>query len=132
MTEKALVRQFVSALTSKAQFIGTEVSNFHRSADIAAIMENGEVWVVECKLSAISKAIEQLQTHMMSADKVYLGLPKKRRNIATIDKINTAGFGLLEIDEQGELCEVIPAKLRETPTSHFKKVLMNNITAVSQ
>lgn len=130
MTEKSLVNRFVHALTPGAAIIKTEVSNFHRSADIVILHDNGEVWIVECKLSAIGRAVNQLKTHKLSADRVYIGLPKGRRTNKSLQTLSEHGFGLLEIDGEGKIDEVIQASSNVLQTQHFKNVLISNMDIV--
>ena len=130
MTEQTLVNRFVASLSPGADFIRTEIPNFNRSADIAIKQKNGEVWIIECKLSAVGKAIKQLHTHKLSADRVYIGLPKGRRTQTSIDKISMNGFGLLEIDDLGVITETIEAPHNDFPTEHFKQVLENNMRTI--
>jgi len=74
MTEKSIVKAVVQSLKEDGFRVSTEVSNFYRSADIGAVDHKGKLWVIECKVSNIGRAIEQSKTHKLSADKVFICL----------------------------------------------------------
>ena len=70
MSEESIVNAIVGTLREDGFTVATEVANFYRSADVGALAKNGDVWVVECKVSSIGQAIRQAKTHRLSADKV--------------------------------------------------------------
>jgi hypothetical protein len=81
--------------------VATEVANFHRSADIAAVGPNGEVIVVECKVSDMKRAVAQSITHRLSADRVMVATCRRVLKPSTISLIHGKGVGLYFVDSTG-------------------------------
>lgn len=103
MTEKVVVEKLVTNLRQKGYKVATEVANFYRSADIAVIDSEDKVWIIECKLSKISHAIQQLKTHRLSADKVFIGTISRRTKSETLDRIKAENVGLIYVDHRGNI-----------------------------
>lgn len=103
MSEEFIVQVISNYLTRKGYFVANEISNLYRSADIVAVNEGNEVIVVECKVSAINKAIRQLKTHKLAADKIYIGTFCRNTRKDTLNKIADAGIGLIYVDLEGEV-----------------------------
>ena len=97
MTERNIVDTLVSYLRKKGYLVTTEVANFHRSADVAAITDDDEVILVECKLYDISRAIKQAKTHKLTAEKVYICTKYRNTRRSTIDQIKSMGIGLIYV-----------------------------------
>ncbi len=103
MGEGAIVKVVVETLRGKGYKVATEVANFNRSADIAAIDPSGFVVVVECKMSNIRQALTQMRTHKHSADRLYIATPCRNMRSSTIEAIKDAGLGLFCVTLEGIL-----------------------------
>ena len=103
INEQVLVDTLVTALKEKGFCVFTEISNFYRSADIVVIDKEEKLWIIECKISDIAKAIKQLKTHRLSADKVYICTPFRKTKPNTMKRIENEGMGLIYIKENGEI-----------------------------
>lgn len=101
MKEIQIVEAIVKDLKEKGFKVATEVANFHRSVDIVALDEFKSLWAIECKVSDIGKAIVQLKTHQLSADKVFIATANKKMKYQTLKKIKEAGLGLFYVMEDG-------------------------------
>lgn len=110
MNEKIIVQTIVEYLKLKGYKVATEVANLHRSADIAAIDKNGNVVIIECKVSNIRKAIEQIKTHMNSADRVYIGIPSRNNWKKTLSTFNELGIGLIHVNNDGSIDMISESK----------------------
>ncbi|MFI5253235.1 MAG: hypothetical protein ACHQQQ_12485 [Bacteroidota bacterium] len=103
MTERLIVDAIVDYLKGLGFKVATEVPNFYRSADVAAIDPNGEIWIIECKLSNVKQALTQSKVHLLSADKVFIGMPFREPKQETMDKIRRSGVGLLYVMPDGSI-----------------------------
>lgn len=127
MNEKEVVVQIVKSLKASGYTVATEISNLYRSADIALIDDNGSVWVIECKISDISKAIRQLETHKLSADKVFIGTPYRKTKPSTLRRIKEAGIGLLYLMSDGTIKKAIDVENQHKPYPPVKELLQRKI-----
>jgi hypothetical protein len=107
-TEREIVSLVVKHLKTQGFTVATEVADFHRSADVAAIDAQGYVVVIECKLNAIAKAIRQTRTHKLAADRVFVATTKKASRRATIERFRREGIGLIYVSENGDLEIIVP------------------------
>lgn len=103
MEEAFIVDSLVKALSALGFKVATEVANFNRSADIAVVDNEETIWIIECKVSNISRAIEQLRTHKLSADKVFIGTFFRKTKKSTLNIIKKAGVGLIYIMPDGSI-----------------------------
>lgn len=101
--ENLVVEAVVRSLRRKGFQVNTEVPNFHRSADVAAVDRQGNVWVIECKVSSLGRAIEQCVTHKLAADKVLVATPYRKTRDGTVQKLRTAGLGLMYVMPDGSI-----------------------------
>ena len=124
--EHTLVKIIVDNLIKKNYSIGLEVPNFHRSADIAAINESGDIIIIECKIRDISKAIKQTLTHKLSADKVYICTIKRNIKKDTIGEIKKAGVGLIFLCSDNSI-EYFIEPTHSLPAVLVKNILFNRI-----
>lgn len=127
MGEKTIVNAVVDALENKGFRVATEVANFHRSADIGALDKKGKVWVVECKVSSIGRAIEQSKTHKLSADKVFIATFCKKLRETSLRKIREAGLGLLFVMPDGSVTDPIEKPKRNRPWKLARNRLLKRI-----
>jgi hypothetical protein len=127
MKEKKIVDSLLEFLNRKKYMVATEVANLYRSADIAVLDDKGKVWVIECKVSSISKAIKQLKTHKLSADKVFIGTIYRRTKKSTINCIKEAGIGLIYIMPDGSIKEAIDESSENIPWEPARKILIERI-----
>lgn len=103
MCEDSVVEAISISLRNEGYQVAKEVANFYRSADIAAIDIDGNVIVIECKISNIGKALEQLEIHKLSADKVYIGTVYRKTRKDTKRKLEKAGVGLIYVKKDGQI-----------------------------
>lgn len=101
--EGILVESMVHYLKEKGYFVKENVPNLNRCADIAAINQKGEIIVFECKINDYKKAIQQLKTHRLCADHVYIVTFHKKISIRILNEINENGIGLIFIDNKGNI-----------------------------
>jgi len=127
MNEQAIVSSVVSAMLGKGFQVKTEVANFHRSADICLIDDEGEIWVIECKVSSISRAIEQSRTHKLAADKVFIATVHRKTTETIRDQIEKAGLGLLYVKPDGSVSEPIVMPKRNKPWRFARAILLSRI-----
>ena len=127
MTEQAIVNAIVDTLTIDGFTVATEVANFYRSADVGALARNGDVWVVECKVSSIGQAIKQAKTHRLSADKVFIATFYKNTREITLRRIRDAGLGLLYVMPDGSVSKTVEQPKRNTPWGLARKRLSERI-----
>jgi hypothetical protein len=113
MRERFIVDAVVTALNGQGFDVGTEVPNFYRSADVAAVTVGGEVWVIECKVSDISRAIEQARIHKLAADRVLVATPHRVTRSTTLQRLKCAGLGLMYVMPDGSVTEAC-----EAPRNH--------------
>ena len=131
MNEIALVNSIVNELKSYGYTVNTEVPNLYRSADIALLDNDGEIWVIECKISDISKAIEQSKTHMLSADKVFIGTPYKKTKEKTINKLKEAGIGLIYLMNDGSINIALKESNKNNPYKPIRDKLLQRIWEIA-
>jgi len=127
MTERALVEAVVKGLQDKGFMVATEVPNFYRSADIGALDKVGNIWVVECKVSNIGRAIEQSKIHRLSADKVFIATFAKKTKEGTLRRIREAGIGLLYVMRDGYLSDPIEEPGDNNPWDLARERLLHRI-----
>jgi len=109
MIEQVIVESISGALRDEGFKVAIEVANLYRSADVAAIDTKGDIWIIECKVTSIGRAIEQLKTHKISADKVFIGTYYRKTRDITLKKIKDAGMGLIYVMPDGSLYEFVKA-----------------------
>ncbi len=127
MTEQAIVNAVVETLMVDGFTVATEVANFYRSADIGALSRNGDVWVVECKVSNIGQAIKQAKTHKLSADKVFIATFYKKTREITLRRIREAGLGLFYVMPDGSVSKPVERPKRNRPWGLARKKLSKRI-----
>jgi len=127
MTEQAIVNAVVETLTTDGFTVATEVANFYRSADVGALARNGDVWVVECKVSSIGQAIKQAQTHKLSADKVFIATFHRKTRAPTLHRIREAGLGLFYVMPDGSLSKPVERPKRNSPWGLARKRFLKRI-----
>jgi hypothetical protein len=127
MSEKAIVSAVVNALEGKGFKVATEVANFYRSADVGAVDCEGNVWVVECKVSNIGRAIEQAKIHRLAANKVFVATGQKKLREVSLSKIRKAGLGLLYVMEDGSISEAIGEPYSNEPWELARRELLERI-----
>lgn len=128
MSEQTIVNAVVDMLTVDGFTVATEVANFYRSADVGALAGNGDVWVVECKVSSIGQAIKQAKTHKLSADKVFIATFYKKTREITLRKIREAGLGLLYVMPNGSISKPVEKPQRNKPWRLARKKLSKRIS----
>ena len=127
MKENNIVNAVVNTLKNKGFKVATEVANFYRSADIGALDNYGNVWVVECKVANIGRAIEQSKTHKLSADKVFIATLQRKTKEVTLRRIREAGVGLIYVMSDGSVSEPIEEPGRNEPWGLARKKLLSRI-----
>ena len=127
MSEESIVNAIVETLREEGFTVATEVANFYRSADVGALARNGDVWVVECKVSSIGQAIKQAKTHKLSADKVFIATFYKNTREKTLGRIRDAGLGLLYVMPDGSVSKPVERPKRNTPWGLARKRLSERI-----
>ncbi len=121
----------VKSLKNKGFRVAKEVPNLYRCADIAAIDNREEnIWIIECKISSISKAIEQSKTHKLSADKVYICTIFRKTREDTIKKIKQAGLGLIYIMPDDSIKIAFKHSVKNNPWIISKEQLRERILEV--
>ena len=124
----AIVREF----SSRGFLVRTEVPNFYRSADVAAIDKRGRVWVVECKVSCMDRAISQSVTHCLAADRVAVATPLKRSTEGTLRKLKAAGVGLMYVASDGSVTEALQPRTDRRPWARARARLRSRILEASR
>ncbi len=127
MNEKAIVNAVVDSLKIKGFKVSTEIANIYRSADICVLDNNGKVWVIECKVSNIGRAIQQTKVHKLSADKVFIATFYKKTRNETLRKIREAGVGLLYVMSDGTVSKPIEEPKQNKPWSLARDRLLQRI-----
>jgi hypothetical protein len=103
MNENFISQSICRRLRNDGYSVATEVANFHRCADIAAIAPSGEIVIVECKLFDMKRVVEQSHTHRLSADRVMVATLRRTLKPATQQLIRAKGLGLYFVDAEGEV-----------------------------
>lgn len=132
MSEQVIVNAIVDRLTMDGFAVATEVANFYRSADVGALARNGDVWVIECKMSSIGQAIKQAKTHKLAADKVFIATFYKKTRGITLRKIRDAGLGLLYVMPDGSVSKPVERAKRNKPWGLAKKKLLKRIVELGE
>jgi len=122
MDEKTIVIGIAGNFKSQGYLVATEIPNFHRCADIALINSDDEIWIIECKISNMGKAIEQGKTHRLSADKVYIGTNYKKTSKEIRNRLKHEGLGLIYLMSDGTLNVEIEAKLNNKDNAVKEKL----------
>lgn len=125
--EMKLVASFVKFFISKGYTVATDVANLYRCADIALIDNNKKIWVIECKISYMGKAITQLKTHRLSADKVFIGTLYKKTRRTTLNRIRIEGVGLIYLMPDGSVVKAIDEPTENIPWEPARNVLLERI-----
>lgn len=127
MNEQTIVNAIVDTFTKGGFTVATEIANFYRSADIGALDKNGDVWVIECKVSSISQAIRQAKTHKLSADKVCIATFYKNTRETTLESIKKAGLGLFYVMPDGTVSKPVEIPKRNRPWELARQNLLKRI-----
>jgi hypothetical protein len=102
-SERVLVKAISSKLTGMGHRVATEVAVFHRSADIVTINESGEVWIIECKVASMKRAVQQVRTHKLAADKVFIGTGIRNIRESTRSRLRDEGIGVIYVHQDGSI-----------------------------
>lgn len=127
MAEKLLVDSLVVHFLGKGFKVVTEVANLYRSADIALIDNEENIWIIECKVSDIGKAIRQLRTHRLSADRIFIGTFYKKTKKSTLERIKNEGIGLIYLMPDGNVIESPSETTNKRPWEPARNVLRERI-----
>lgn len=103
MHEQAIVNTIVHNLRKDGYTVATEVANFYRSADVVAVDNDSKIWIIECKVSDMKRALEQLRIHKMSADRVFIGTSFRKLQKNTLKRIRDAAVGLIFVMPNGRI-----------------------------
>ena len=125
--EKEIVKCVVNSFLDLGYIVSTEVANLYRSADIAAIKPDRTVSIIECKISNMSKAIEQSKTHKLTADRVYIATLFRKTKEATLEKIKKEGIGLIYVMPNGTIEKAIEASDDNKPWIPARNRLVERI-----
>lgn len=125
--EIKLVEAIVTSLKRLGYRVETEIANFHRSADIAAIDNDGFIWIIECKVSNMNRAIIQSKTHKLSADKVFIGTCHRNTKKNTLKKIREEGIGLIYVMPDGNINIAIEETTKGKPWRPARERLLKRI-----
>ena len=127
MKESWIVNAILSYLQSRGLTVATEVANFHRSVDILALNDNGELWAIECKVSDMKRAIAQSKTHLLSADRVFIATKHKKLREETIKRIRDAELGLVYVLDDESIRIRLSGKRKTTPWSRSRNRLLQRL-----
>jgi hypothetical protein len=127
MKEQSVVDAVVAELGRQGFCVNTEVPNFYRSADVAAVDKSGDVWVIECKVSDISRAIQQARIHQLAADRVLVATPFRRTRPSTLSRLQDAGIGLMYVMPDGGIAEAYEAPRTREPWEYARDTLRRAI-----
>ena len=130
-TELELVNAIVRDLRSRGLKVAKDVANIYRCADIVMEDQDGVVWVIECKLSAISRALKQLEIHKLSADRVAVAIPFRRTRQSTIDRLNKAGAGLMYLMPDGSTEIAAPPQVHGMVWKTARQQLLQTLEKVA-
>lgn len=125
--ERTIVNAIVNALERKGFRVATEVANFYRSADVGAVDTEGNIWVVECKVSNMGRAIAQSKMHKISADRVFIATFFKQTRESTLRRIREAGIGLLYVMSDGSVSEPIEEPVENSTWGLAREKLLKRI-----
>ncbi len=125
-TEIHIVNEIERNLAARCFTVAREVANFHRSADIAAIGPKGDVWVIECKISNMKQAVNQLLVQKESADMVFIGTPHRNMKNSTRNMIAHEGIGLIFTKKDGTV-EILPHNSVNHPWAPARELLISRI-----
>ena len=103
MHEAEVVKTVVDNLRSSGFQVETEMPNIYRSAVIVAVDSFSKVWVIECKISNVKRAVEQTRIHKLSADKVFIAMPFRKPRESTLQRVLDAGVGLMYVMPDGSI-----------------------------
>lgn len=88
-----------------------EVASFHRSMDILLVDPLGCLIAIEAKISNWKKAIEQVTTHALTCDYLFLLMPeKKTQNAKMFNTLIEKGIGLLLLNDNNLDMPIKPIK----------------------
>jgi len=132
MQERVIVDAIVKGLRNLGFTVATEVANFYRSADIAVLDDDGNVSVIECKVSSMGRAIEQSKTHKLAADKVYIGTFHRNTKESTLKRIKQAGLGLIYVMPDGVVCTDVIKPGKGNPWQPARQRLLKRIMGSQQ
>ncbi|MFX0136642.1 MAG: hypothetical protein ACFFDN_23590 [Candidatus Hodarchaeota archaeon] len=127
MTEAKIVDIIVKELKKKGYTVRTEIANLYRSADIVVLDDEDKIWIIECKISNIKKALDQIKIHKLSADKVFIGTNYKNTKKSTLEKLNEAGVGLLYVMPDGTLAKALDSSNNCNPWTTTRERLRERI-----
>jgi hypothetical protein len=127
LAEKDLVRSLVSHFTAKGFIVVTNVANLYRCADIALIDKEKRIWIIECKVTDMSKAIRQLKTHRLAADRVFIGTFYKKTHKSTLERIKSEGIGLIYLMPDDTVVVALPDSTSSSPWEPARSILFERI-----
>jgi hypothetical protein len=127
MREQVLVDAVVKNLNTQGFVVSTEVPVFYRSADVAAVDQDGRVWVIECKISDMSRALTQTRLHKLAADRVSVATPLRKTRDSTIGKLKAAGVGLMYVLPDGRIEEAYDPPESTKPWPQAREQLRRTI-----
>jgi len=127
LPEDSLKQVFAEHFKNLGFDVATEVANIYRSADLVVVDEDKKITIIECKISNVRKAVEQIQIHKLSADRVFIGMPFRNPRESTISMIKNACAGLLYLMPDGTVEEYISAPQLNDWLEKTKNRLLDNM-----
>ena len=129
--ETELAKHVIKYLTDLKWEVYQEVQvhSFGKIADIVAV-QNGVVWIIECKTSLSMSVMEQAHTWRGYANFISVAVPSARRGKCrefAYKVLKTFGIGCLEVSSylHRPIHNTIPPKLKR---NGLKKYILNSLT----
>jgi hypothetical protein len=122
LTEKEMVHNCYSFFKDKGYLVAKEVPFLQRSIDLVYKNEENDLVAIEFKLHDWKRAMKQAKTHFYGTKKVYVCLPKPKRNISD---------NLLNLLENIPLGLMIYDLNEEEPIKVFQEVKDTNINWIA-
>jgi hypothetical protein len=111
-----------------------EVPFLSRCIDLVFFNQCQETVTIEFKMKNWRHAIEQVKTHRLGADRVYICLPIKTPSSALIHTLTSENIGLFLYCPQEEkpMTEYLPAPVNVKKVDLFNKLLVDKVRRLSQ
>jgi hypothetical protein len=92
-----------------------EVRHYERSIDVLAVCDcDEEVWAIEAKVAAWTRALSQAIVNLAAAQRSYIAIYAKNAHRVDLERLDRYGIGLIAVGSQWGQVEVLKeAKLSQ-------------------
>ncbi len=119
VTERRLVDVLVCHLR-KQHATGREIGHYEKRIDVATIRsDTNELWAIEAKTTAWSRAVSQAIVNLAAAERSYIAIYSEYAHRVPMEVLDEHGIGLIAVGTRWGDVEILREAARSPYTNHL-------------